>query len=146
MAEPQGTWASLPRRLPPISSAAVLALTATPWLQKLYETPEVDVNRTYTLWGMLATVNHRFLVALVLAIAILLAFVVIGAVNRPDRLLARSILGWLAVVAVAGIIAFTDNGYASGAGAIITLVVCVITALVTSFGLLLQRIQSPAGS
>lgn len=136
MAEPQGALASLPRRLPPFSSAAVLALTATPWLQKVYETPDVDVNRTYTLWGMLATVNHRMLFALVLAIGILLAFIVIGVVARPDRLLARSIVGWLAVLASAGIIVFADNGHTPGAGVIITLVVCLITALVTSGGYL----------
>ncbi|MFC7626095.1 hypothetical protein [Microlunatus sp. GCM10028923] len=146
MSEPQGALASLPTRLPPFSSAAVLALTATPWLQKVYETSEVDVNQTYTLWGMLATVNHSLLFALVLAIGILLAFVVVGVLAPPDQLLARSVLGWLAAVAAAGIIVFADNGHIPGAGVIITLIVCVITAAVTSFAPLLQRFQAPTGT
>ncbi|GAB3750553.1 hypothetical protein [Microlunatus parietis] len=104
------------------------------------------MNRTSTLWGMLATVNHRMLFALVLAIGILLAFVVVGVLARPDRLLARSVLGWLAVLATSGIIFFSDNDHTPGAGVIITLVVCAITALVTSLGPLLQRFQGPTGT
>ncbi len=135
-------WSSLPSRLSPISGGIVLALTATTWLQKTYEASPVDAIRTYTLWGMLSTVNHSLLFLLIFAIALLLASAVAGIVLPVDRMLPRSILGWLAVAAVVGIVVNSDNGHTPGAGAILTLVVCVVTAIVTSLTPLL-RPRSP---
>ncbi|WP_152362476.1 hypothetical protein [Microlunatus speluncae] len=140
-------WSSLPSRLSPISGGIVLALTATTWLQKTYEASPVDVVRTYTLWGLLSTVSHRLLFLLIIAIVLLLASAVAGIVLPPDRMLARSVLGWLAVAAVVGIVVNSDNGHAPGAGAIVTLVVCSVTALVTTFvPLLRSRSQQPVAA
>ncbi len=134
---PRG-WSSLPSRLSPISGGIVLALTATTWLQKTYDASPVDVTRTYTLWGMLTTVNHSLLFLLILAIVLILGSAIAGIVLPPEPMLARSILGWLAVAAVVGIIVNSDNGHTPGAGAILTLVVCIVTALVTSLAPLLR--------
>lgn len=135
--EPRG-WSSLPSRLSPVSGGIVLALTATTWLQKIYDASPVDVTRTYTLWGMLTTVNHRLLFLLILAIALILASAIAGIVLPPEPMLTRSILGWLAVAAVVGIIVNSDSDHTPGAGAILTLVVCTVTALVTSLVPLLR--------
>lgn len=142
--EPHG-WLGQLTRLPPLSGAVVLALTATPWMQKITETEPVGIQRTYTLWGLLATVNNRFLFLLILAIGVLLAFVVVGIAVRPDLMLARSIVGWLAVAAAVGIVLNTDNGYTPGAGAILTLVVCTVTAGVTSLAPLFRSRPQPSG-
>ena len=75
---------------------------------------------------------------LIIAIVLVLASAVAGIVLPPDQLLARSILGWLAVAAVVGIVVNSDNGHTPGAGAILTLVVCAVTAIVTSLTPLLR--------
>jgi len=131
-------WSSLPSRLSPISGGIVLALTATTWLQKTYEASSVDVTRTYTLWGMLSTVNHSLLFLLIIAIVLVVGSAMLAIVLPPGLMLARSILGWLAVAAVVGIIVNSDNGHTPGAGAILTLVVCAVTAIVTSLTPLLR--------
>lgn len=121
----------------------MLTLTATPWLQKTIESEAGDLQRTYTLWGMLATVNSHLLPLLILAIALLLAYAVVSIVLPPERMLPRSVLGWLAVVSAVGIVVNADNGYTPGAGAILTLVVCAITALLTSLSPLFRPVRGP---
>lgn len=144
MSEPKlSAWSSLAARLPPISGGIVLALTAAPWMQTAPEST-ADPQRTYTLWGLLASVSHAFLTLLIIAIALLLAYAVGSLVLPLDRIGARSVLGWLAVAATVGIILNLDDGSTAGAGAVLTLVVCAATALLTSLAPMMQPARRPA--
>jgi hypothetical protein len=144
MSEPKlSAWSNLPARVAPISGGVVLALTAAPWMQSAPES-SADPQRTYTLWGLLASVSHVYLTLLIIAIVLLLAYAVGSMVLPLDRMGVRSVLGWLAVAATVGIIVNLDRGSTAGAGAVLTLVVCVATALLTSLAPLLQPTRRPA--
>ncbi|HLT62082.1 MAG TPA: hypothetical protein VK020_12855 [Microlunatus sp.] len=119
-------------RLPALCGTAVLVLTATPWMQRTLDAEPGDLQQTYSLWGLLATVNHGLMFLLILAIVALLAFVVVVVLLRPDRMVARAIVSWLAVAASGGILLNIDAGYGPGAGGVLTLVLCLVTALATS--------------
>lgn len=144
MSEPKlSAWSSLPARVAPISGGVVLALTAAPWMQSPPES-SADPQRTYTLWGLLASVSHVYLTLLIIAIVLLLAYAVGSLVLPLDRMGVRSVLGWLAAAATVGIILNLDDGSTAGAGAVLTLVVCAATALLTSLAPLLQPTRRPA--
>lgn len=133
---PTGSWY---RRLPPLLGTGVLVLTAMPWMHRPVEVPDVSGNlqSTYTLWGMLSTVNHSFFGLLVLAIVLILLFVV-SAVLPTESLTARAVAAWFGVGAIVGIVINIDSDYSPSAGIILALVLTIACAAVLTAAAILD--------
>lgn len=129
-------------RLPPLLAMAVLVLTATPWIHRPVEVPDVSGNMqsTYTLWGMLSTVNYAFFGLLVFAMILIVLFVV-AAVLPTGALTARAVAAWFGVGAIVGIMINIDSDYSPSAGMILALLLSIACAAVTTAGAILEMRQ-----
>lgn len=140
IAHPPITWYN---RLPPLLGTAVLVLTATPWMSRPVDVPEVsgNVQSQYSLWGMLATVNSAFFGLLVTAIVLIMVFVAAAVLPTRART-ARAVAGWFGAAAIGGIMINIDSDYTPSAGIVLALLLtigCAVTLTVGAIHEMRQR-------